>query len=183
MNDFNFSAASREETYVYGAQRPGYNSNPPILDNEVKNWIDFMKQQRIERVCCLLKEQLTYYESSLLAAYKHAFGEENLCSAPIKDFTLADKSTLIEKILPFITTSVIRKQLIVVHCSGGIGRTGHVLAAWLVYGRHMTNREAISAVIDTGRNPYEAVGHDSLGKLKLHELLDACRLASINLTL
>jgi protein-tyrosine phosphatase len=45
----------------------------------------------------------------------------------------------------------------VVHCSGGIGRTGHVLAAWLVAGRGFSRHSAITAVKRRGRNPYEAV--------------------------
>ena len=68
----------------------------------------------------------------------------------------------------------------VVHCSGGIGRTGHVLATWLVYGRLMTNDGAIDTVISQGRNPYEAEGRGDTGKAKLNSLLDACRVASLN---
>ncbi|MEW6495955.1 MAG: protein phosphatase, partial [Cyanobacteriota bacterium] len=45
---------------------------------------------------------------------------------------------------------------VVVHCSGGIGRTGHVLAAWLASARGFSNNAAIAAVRKTGRNPYEA---------------------------
>jgi hypothetical protein len=44
-----------------------------------------------------------------------------------------------------------------VHCSGGVGRTGHILAAWLVAGRGFTHQEAIATVQKTGRNPYEAI--------------------------
>ncbi|MGV0024655.1 hypothetical protein [Phormidesmis priestleyi] len=43
-----------------------------------------------------------------------------------------------------------------VHCAGGIGRTGQVLAAWLVYGRGLTTRSSIATVKKMGRNPYEA---------------------------
>ncbi len=68
----------------------------------------------------------------------------------------------------------------VVHCAGGIGRTGHILAAWLVSVRGFSNQDAISAVIRTGRNPHEAV---ILSKnplqvaQELNVLLNNCRLA------
>jgi hypothetical protein len=45
----------------------------------------------------------------------------------------------------------------VIHCWGGNGRTGHVLAAWLVAARCLSSMEAIEAVEATGRLPREAV--------------------------
>jgi protein-tyrosine phosphatase len=175
MNRFNFSPASNEEKFVYGAQRPGYPSRSSIPDTEVGQWVAFMRQQGIARVCCLLEDQLSYYQSDLLASYKGSFGEEAVCGAPIRDFTLAEEELLNETILPFLDDSVSREEKVVVHCSAGSGRTGHVLATWLVYGRQMTNDEATAAVIAMGRNPHEAAGSGPAGVASLDSLLNACR--------
>ena len=178
MNRFNFSPASNEEAFVYGAQRPGYPSRSSIPDAEVGQWTAFMRQHGVSRVCCLLEDQLSCYQSDLLAAYRAGFGEEAVCGAPIKDFTLAGEALLTETILPFLDASVCREEKVVVHCSAGFGRTGHVLAAWLVYGRQMTNDEAIAAVTAMGRNPHEAAGSGPTGVASLGSLLDACREAA-----
>jgi protein-tyrosine phosphatase len=175
MSDFRFGAASFDETYVYGAQRPGYPASRAISDDAVARWSQYMRQRGVKRVCCLLQDQLACYDSDLLAAYRRFFGEEALCWAPIKDFTLADNTLLTATILPFLDNSVRKREPVVVHCSGGIGRTGHVLAAWLVYARNMTNEQALSTVIAMGRNPYEAEGQEPAGKSKLNALLDECR--------
>ena len=178
MSRFKYGPASFGENHVYGAQRPGYHSTTPSFDAEVEEWVEYMRLQGIKRVCCLLEAQLSYYDSDLLGPYKRAFGEEALCWAPIEDFTFADEKLLTGTILPFLASSVSREEPVVVHCSGGIGRTGHVLAAWLVYGRGMTNNEAISAVIEKGRNPQEAETSNASGGIRLNKLLDACRAAS-----
>ncbi|MGI0487894.1 protein-tyrosine phosphatase family protein [Pantanalinema rosaneae CENA516] len=100
--------------------------------------------------------QLTRY-TNLLDVYQQTFGRDRVCWIPIEDFHLATPDILIHQILPFLATADQTNQKVVVHCSGGIGRTGHVLAAWLVAGRGLAPKAAIAAVKQTGRNPYEAV--------------------------
>jgi len=61
----------------------------------------------------------------------------------------------ITKILPFFLVEADKQGESFVHCSGGIGRTGHVTAhGWLVV--EIIKLAAIAAVRRTGRNPYEA---------------------------
>lgn len=151
LNMYKFASASENETTVFGSSRPGYRNE------QVNAWIEFMQNQSIKRVCCLLPEsQLTRY-SNLLDVYQQTFGLGEVCWAPIKDFYCATPDMLIHQILPFLTAADQNNEKIVVHCSGGIGRTGHVLAAWLVAGRGLSNKAAIAAVQQTGRNPYEAI--------------------------
>ena len=148
---FKFAAASENELIVFGSARPSYTYE------EVSEWINFMQNQGIQRVCCLLPEtQLTRYPD-LLGVYRQVFGLDQVCWAPIKDFNFATPEILAHQILPFLTIANRQNEKVVVHCSGGIGRTGHVLAAWLVAGRGLSSKSAIAAVKQTGRNPYEAV--------------------------
>ena len=182
---YKFAAASPSETIVFGSARPGYSSN------QVNEWIEFMQTQDIKGVCCLLSQtQLDGY-LDLLGIYRQKFGLDRVCWSPIEDFQLADRQTLIQQILPFlaITPRGLREanadeqnEKVVVHCSGGIGRTGHVLAAWLVAERGLSNKAAIATVKQTGRNPYEAVSFAFLkgqnpGKViaQLNALLNDCR--------
>ncbi len=156
---YKFAAASADELIVFGSARPGY------TDEQVRQWIEFMidwakptlRERDIQRVCCLLtRNQLDRY-SNLLGDYRQAFGMSQVCWAPIEDFSLATPEIMIDRILPFLATADQQQEKVVVHCSGGIGRTGHILAAWLVAGRGFDRESAISAVQQTGRNPYEAV--------------------------
>jgi protein-tyrosine phosphatase len=147
---YKFAAASETEAIVFGAARPPYN------DKKVVQWIEFMQYQNIQRVCCLLSlTQLNHY-SSLLEIYRQHFGPSQVYWAPVEDFQLVDYETLNQKILPFLSMANQQNEKVVVHCSGGVGRTGQVLAAWLVYERGFSPQEAIATVKQTGRNPYEA---------------------------
>ena len=148
---YKFAAASANESIVFGAARPGY------AEEGVRQWIEFTIDRDIQRVCCLLtKQQLDRYDN-LLGNYRQAFGKEHVCWAPIEDFSLATPELLVDRILPFLAVADQQQEKVVVHCSGGIGRTGQILAAWLVAGRGLTFESAISAIRQTGRNPYEAV--------------------------
>jgi protein-tyrosine phosphatase len=172
---YKFAAACESEKIVFGCARPGYSNE------EVKQWIDFMQTKEIKRVCCLLdRSQLNRY-SNLLKTYQQTFGIDRVCWAPIEDFQLCDRETLTQQILPFLAVADRENEKLIVHCSGGIGRTGHVLAAWLVSGRGMTTKDAIAAVRRTGKNPYEAViaaifkGRNPWKVLaQLNALLDDC---------
>ncbi|WP_341529758.1 dual specificity protein phosphatase family protein [Nostoc sp. UHCC 0302] len=174
---YKFAPAWEHEPIVFGAARPGYSQN------KVYEWIEFMKQQDIQRVCCLLPDKQLAKYSNLLGIYQHEFGNQQVCSAPIEDFHLADLETLTQKIIPFLITADNQGKKVVVHCSGGIGRTGHVLAAWLVSIRGLSNKDAITAVKRIGKNPYEAaIAAVFIGKnpfkvtRELETLLNNCRL-------
>jgi len=146
-----FAAASENEPIVFGAARPGYS------DEQVNEWLQFMQAQGIQSVCCLLSaSQLNQY-SDLIGTYQHTFGDRQVCWAPIEDFTFAAPEVLIHQILPFLAAANQKNERVVVHCAGGIGRTGHVLAAWLIAARGFSKKAAIREVKATGRNPYEAI--------------------------
>lgn len=147
---YKFAAACETESIIFGASRPGYS------DARVKDWIDFMKRHGIERVCCLLAEEQLVGYPDLLDCYQQAFGADNVCWAAIADFEICDRATLQQTILPFLMASDRKQQKTVVHCGGGIGRTGQILAAWLIFARGFSKPDAIKAVRKTGRNPYEA---------------------------
>jgi protein-tyrosine phosphatase len=146
---YKFAAASESEPIVFGAARPSY-SNVPA-------WIECMQHHRIQHVCCLLPSDQRARYTNLLDTYRQTFGQGQVCWAPIPDFDLATPEVLFQQILPFLAAANHKQEKVVVHCSGGIGRTGHVLAAWLVAARGFSPQAAIAAVQKTGRNPYEAV--------------------------
>ena len=148
---YRFAPASEHEPIVFGSARPGYSNE------QVNEWTEFMQNQDIQRICCLLPESQLRHYSNLLDVYRQTFGLDQVCWTPIEDFHFADPEILIHQILPFLALANQHQEKVVVHCSGGIGRTGHVLAAWLVAGRGLSNQDAIAAVKQTGRNPYEAV--------------------------
>ena len=171
---FGFGAAGPGEEIVFGAQRPGFNGTDVCLD-EVDEWIGFVQGQGVRRVVCLLPdEQLRYYgkvAGGLLGHYAAAFGAESVAHRPIADFCLCDVDTL-RAILGDLRDADANGERVVVHCSGGIGRTGHVLAAWLVHGRGYGAAEAIAAVRQMGRNPGEAVEAGLVAEAELMALLE-----------
>jgi protein-tyrosine phosphatase len=103
------------------------------------------------------QSQLAFYEKDLIDSYFKAFGAENVCHVEVPDLHLVNASDLETTILPFLHESEERGLPVVVHCSGGSGRTGHVLAAWLARGRHLPAEQALDAVRATTRDPLEAV--------------------------
>ncbi len=155
-----FGPASREEKIVFGARMPGYGARS-IPAGVVERWMSLIEMEEIKRVCCLLPQsQLGYYDQDLLKQYRNRFGIQSVHWAPIEDYHLCDAARLAQIIL-FLKQSDIGGEKVVVHCAGGRGRTGFVLAAWLIKGRGSSIEQALNAVKEMGRNPYEAVecGH------------------------
>lgn len=149
---YKFAPATRQESIIFGAERPKY------TQKSIAQWIKFMQQQEISRVCCLLEsKQLARYPLDLLETYRQEFAAKYVLWQPIKDFQLPPAEILIDRIIPFLISAAQNKQKTVVHCSGGVGRTGIVLASWLVSQCGYSNQEAISAVQQHQRNPKEAI--------------------------
>lgn len=177
---YKFAAASEQELIVFGAARPGYS------DRQINEWLEFMKNQGIQRVCCLLSATQLRRYPDLISIYQQNFGSDRVCWSPIDDFNLVDRSTLFDQILPFLSIAHHQKEKVVVHCSGGVGRTGHILAVWLSAKYGLSNHRLIATVRQTGRNPNEAViaaifkGRNPWQVRKeFHQLLDECRNTSI----
>mgnify|MGYP003548138070 FL=1 len=149
---YKFAPATRQESIIFGAARPKY------TQRSIAQWIKFMQQQEISRVCCLLEtKQLARYPIDLLETYRQEFAAKYVLWQPIKDFQIPSAEILIDRIIPFLISAEQNQQKTVVHCSGGVGRTGIVLASWLVSQRGYSNQEAIFAVQQHKRNPQEAI--------------------------
>jgi protein-tyrosine phosphatase len=176
LDRYKFAVASTSEAIVFGAARPLYSTEKVI------QWIELMQGQNILRVCCLLSPMQLDRYSRLLEIYANHFGPSHVCWAPVEDFQLVDYEMLSHQILPFLSMADRHNEKVVVHCSGGVGRTGQVLAAWLVCGRGFSPQEAIAAVKQTGRSPYEAAiaavlkGQNPFKVVaQFHALLERCQ--------
>lgn len=169
---FRFAPASPTDHYIFGSERPGYGSKS-VTKLQIDEWLSFMDSQNIQRVCCLLdEEQLGFYENpSLLQTYQEKYGPENVLHALVPDFQLCQKDILISKVLPFLEDSKFQRKKTIVHCAGGKGRTGHILAAWLVYSESSSPDEAIRTVSSLYREPLEAVERGNASREDLMKLL------------
>jgi len=165
-----FNPAAADEEYVYGACSPSWHSAAGH-ETAVRKWIEFMQDEGIERVCCLLTGQQLDADDANIGLYRDAFGASNVKHAPIADHRLADADRLETEILPFLDAAVAKEQPVVVHSLAGIGRTGQVLAAWLIYGREYDPQAAIDTVVKMGRDPTEAVTHGNATEQELFDLL------------
>lgn len=177
---YRFATASPIDSFTFGASRPGYQTS------ELQAWLTFMQAQQIRRVCCLLEARsIARYELDLQVAYQQTF--DRICWSPIEDFRIATVEQFTKTILPFLLEADRAGDRVLVHCGGGIGRTGQVLAAWLVVRYGFSNAQAIATVRKMRRNPYEAaiaalfLGRNPVVAVRqLHHLLDACRDASLS---
>lgn len=171
---YRFAPAAPGEEYVYGAAAPGWHT---AADHEtaVSAWIEFMHERGIERVCCLVPGECDKGCQYNLDRYATAFGEEDVVHTPLLDRRLGNQAVLEESILPFLEESVRLESPVVVHGLSGLGRTGQVLAAWLVDGRGNNPESAIETVEEMGRYPEEPIED---GDVTEDELLD--RLAAVD---
>lgn len=175
MRRFGFGPASNDESIVFGAESP---QHPRTCGNQaVEEWISYMKSQGIKRVVCLLsEEQLGFYNSlpdGILGAYCKAFGASNVLSEPVKELHLCDQESL-KRIIEFLGEAESKKEPVVVHCYAGLGRTGHVLAAWLVHGRGLSAEQTLRTQTEMGRDPCEVIAHENAKKDDLMRLLTKC---------
>ncbi len=171
-SNFHFGPARSGEQTVHGARTPDASLNG-ILE-----WANFMRGRGVTRVCCLLDdEQLAGFPVNLEAEYKKLFGAGRILMAPVADHHLCSEQALKGIILPFLRTADTDGERVVIHCWGGNGRTGHVLAAWLVAARGLSPMAAIEAVEATGRLPREAVLAGNATLDELIELLTSCKSA------
>ena len=168
-SNFHFGPARSGEVTAYGARAPDASLT------SIFEWADFMRAQGITRVCCLLDAgQLAGFPVNLEGEYKRLFDATCVLMEPIADHHLCSPQTLRGNILPFLRTADTGGERAVIHCWGGNGRTGHVLAAWLVAARGLSPMEAIEAVEATGRLPREAVLAGNATLDELIELLASC---------
>jgi protein-tyrosine phosphatase len=167
-----FASAAPEEEYVYGACAPGWDRSAGETTEE---WTAFMRDNGVERVCCLLSEQQLAEYDDLLGEYEASFGPDRVEHVPVPDHTLVSEEKLSEEIVPFLGSAVGASERVVVHCKAGIGRTGLALAGWLVYAYDYVPVEAITTVANRHRSPDDAVRAGNATREELLGLLNALR--------
>lgn len=65
--------------------------------------------------------------------------------SPIEDFTAPNIEQLLE-ILRWVEEKVREGKKVLIHCMGGLGRSGTVATAWLMYSKGFSLREALMEV-------------------------------------
>lgn len=167
-----FAPAAPEEDIVHGACCPGWHSAAEHAE-ALDQWISFMKETGIRRVCCLIAGRRLEASDANVGRYRRAFGAHDICHAPIPHDRVVSRERLREEILPFLRASADRDVPVVVHSVSGLGRTGYVLPAWLVSERGYGPVAAIDTVTEMGRDPLEPITRGQETRRDLIELLES----------
>jgi hypothetical protein len=174
----NFGPAWAGDALVSGARRPGWSRPRTLVDGEaVSRWMASMKQERgVRRVLCLLSvEHLQLYEAgghsaclesgtcepTLIERYRRFFGAERVHWLSTSDFDVLEAAQL-RSALSTLDAAVGAAERILVHCSGGSGRTGQVLAGWRVHHHGLNATAALSRPFDP---PAKRVPMEGLGRM------------------
>lgn len=168
---YRFAPAAPRDEHVFGASAPGWHSacgHRVALDR----WVAFMQDQRIDRVCCLLSLSRADARESHTDRYREAFGDGNVRHVPLADRRLADPEPLRRDVLPFLADTARADERVVVHGLSGLGRTGQVLAAWLVARGGSDPDGAVDTVTAMGRDPVGGLGGPEATREALVGLLD-----------
>jgi hypothetical protein len=172
LNDAHrFGPAGPWESHVYGACSPGWHTDA-ARSAAIRDWIAVVREHDVCRVCSLLPAG-DDSGAGYLARFRDEFGPDCVLHAPIPDGHLPAIESLSDDILPFLATSRDADERVVVTGLAGLGRTGVVLAAWLVSGRDFRPAEAISTVLGAGRDPRAVVERGDATLADLHALLTA----------
>lgn len=183
---YNLAPAGSGESIVFGVASPNklpsmesIKLTPDQLIENTKEWLQFLQSSGIKRVVNLLEESvlLKFKEKTnidLLGVEKSTFGIDNVLWTPVENFTFISGNIFFDKIFPFLQESERYKLPVAVHCFGGSGRTGQILALWLRHGRGMGVDEAVKNVLDTGamRNIFEAEEKSGLNRNEFYSVMN-----------
>lgn len=165
---------------MYGAGAPGHGrprdgptGGTAVPTAAVDAWVEDVRSAGVERVCCLLADAELRTYDDLLGRYAAAFGPDHTLHVPVPDEHLLERERLTGTVLPFLRGADSAGEPVVVHCRAGLGRTGHVLAAWLVHARGHDPREAVAALNRVGRLPRQAVEAGNATVVEVDSLLAA----------
>jgi protein-tyrosine phosphatase/nicotinamidase-related amidase len=113
--------------------------------------IETIKEENIQNVICLLSENEfeEYGVSKLKEEYKKA--GLNVCYKQILDQTVPTE-TMMNETLKWLDKELLENKKTLIHCVGGIGRTGTVVACYLKKYSGLTTTEAIE-VVRKSRSP------------------------------
>jgi Predicted protein-tyrosine phosphatase len=113
--------------------------------------LDFIKDQKISAVVCLVEDdelEIQDKENNIgIKAYENLLKERGieLLHSPIKNYN-APTIEQVEFILNWIYQKLREGKRVMVHCRGGQGRTGTIIASYLMHEYGYTAEEAINFV-------------------------------------
>lgn len=113
--------------------------------------IEFVKNENISAIVCLVEEDEIEIQDNEhntgMKAYINILKEKQieLLHSPIKDFN-APTIDQTEFILNWIKQKLNENKKVMIHCKGGQGRTGTIIAAFLIREYGYTADEAITTV-------------------------------------
>uniref|UniRef100_A0A6T6M269 Tyrosine specific protein phosphatases domain-containing protein n=1 Tax=Rhodosorus marinus TaxID=101924 RepID=A0A6T6M269_9RHOD len=145
---FNYGPISGRDEIVYTCERPGGNKKNDAPgatpQDEIDEWFTFMKDHDVKRVMCLLDDnELAFYTSSLFDMYK-----ENgmICThVPMKSENARDN------VFKAMTDAENAGEKIVIHCTGGKGRSARAATSWLVTKYGLSASDATDEAIQAAR--------------------------------